>query len=155
MRDDLCVADADRTPIQDEFAAVQQRWRHVIAAHRQAPPDPGFSARLAALSEVSRAEAEVCRKAHAEGYEWPPHKSAGSQPWELQPGSGRRGPEELWRTFDIAVLELERAGAGTDLLAVAAAHDLLADAAGALAEAVECEDRESGVLPPLSERRSA
>lgn len=122
-----------------------------------APPDAGFSHRLADLAAVARSQAEVCRKAAAAGYSWPPHTSAVEQPYELRPGTGRRGPKDLWQHFDAAVEELNRAAAGTDLIEVAGAHDLLADAAGQLATAVEHEDRSSGLLPhrDTRERRSA
>ena len=73
--------------------------------------------------------------------------------FELRPGSGRRGSEELWRRFDAAAADLSRAAAGADLLAVADAYAELGKAAGALAEAVECEDEASGLLP--RKRRSA
>jgi hypothetical protein len=74
----------------------------------------------------------------------------------LQPGSGRRGPEALWALFDAAVAALNRAGAGIDLIEVARAHELLADAAAQLAAEVDREDRASGLLPlPRRQRRSA
>jgi len=75
----------------------------------------------------------------------------------LRPGTGRRGPKDLWQKFDSAVEKLNRAAARTDLIEVASAHELLADAAGDLARAVEHEDRASGLLPQLDlrERRSA
>ena len=74
-------------------------------------------------------------------------------PYELQPGTGRRGPDELWRVFDAAVAELNRAATGTNLIEVATAYVELAAAAGELASAVEREDRASGLLPRA--RRSA
>jgi hypothetical protein len=140
---------------QQAFAAAQQRWREVLDAHRLAPPDAGFSSRLAALAYAARAEAAACRDANAAGFEWPPHRASASQPpYELQPGSGRRGPEELWRRFDDAVGELNRAAAGSDLLAVAGAYDELAEVAADLAEAVERADRSSGLLAQRRARRS-
>jgi len=122
-----------------------------------APPDAGFSRRLADLAAVAREEADVCRKAAAAGYSWPSHASNVEQPYELRPGTGRRGPKDLWQHFDRAVEELGRAAAGTDLIEVAAAHEQLAGAAGDLATAVEHEDRASGLLPQpdLRDRRSA
>lgn len=72
---------------------------------------------------------------------------------ELRPESGCRGPAELWRAFDVAVSELERAGTTTSLIDVAAAHERLGNAAAALAEAVEAEDRRAGLLPPARGRR--
>jgi hypothetical protein len=93
--------------------------------------------------------------ADAAGFEWPPHRASSSAPpWELQQGSGRRGPAERWRRFDAAVAELNRAATGTDLLDLAAAYQQLAEAAELLAEDVESEDRASGLLG-RSRRRSA
>ena len=147
----------DDDPVQAEFAAVQGKWRQVVQAHHMAPPDAGFSARLADLARVAREQADACRRAAAAGYSWPPHSSSIKQPYELRPGTGRRGPMELWQHFDWAVEELNRAAAGTDLLEVASAHDGLAEAASALAVEVDREDRTSGLLPPidLHDRRSA
>jgi hypothetical protein len=136
------------------FRAAQEQWRLALSSHRLAPPDAGFSARLAALAAAAFGEAAACREADAAGFEWPPHRaSASSPPWELQAGSGRRGPEALWRRFDGAVVELNRAATGTDLLAVASAYEELAAVAGELAAAVEGEDVASGRLP--RRRRSA
>jgi hypothetical protein len=140
--------------IQEEFAATQDRWRRAVRAHRVAPPDAGFSARLGALASVAREEAEICHRAAAAGYSWPPHTAAPELPYELQAGTGRRGPGALWSRFDAAVAALDRAGRGTDLVAVAEAHESLAEAAGALAAEIELEDRASGLLPS-DERRSA
>jgi hypothetical protein len=148
----ICIVSPASEEIQQEFAAVQERWRRAIDAHRQAPPDAGYSTRLAALALVAREEAVICRKAADRGFAWPPHSSTAKPPYELQPGSGRRGPAALWQRFDAAVAELERAGAGTELIEVARAHELLADAAGELAVAVEREDHASGLLPTDSAR---
>lgn len=152
---DMAGGDQDSERLQAEFAAVQNRWLDAVAAHRVAPPDHGFSARLSALAAAARAEAEICRKADAAGFRWPPSKSAGDQPYELRPGTGRRGPQPLWQTFDAAVVQLTGAAATSDLLVVAEANDALAAACEALAEAVEQEDRASGLLPALEERRAS
>jgi hypothetical protein len=141
---------------QIAFRNAQAKWRSALESHRLAPPDKGFSARLAALSEAARAEAEACRNADAAGFDWPPHRATSSQPpYELQPGSGRRGPEELWRRFDAAAADLSRAAAGNDILAVADAYTQLGEAAGALAAAVEREDAAIGLLQRKRRRRSA
>jgi hypothetical protein len=93
--------------------------------------------------------------ADAAGFEWPPHRASSSlPPWELQPGSGRRGPDDLWRRFDAAVGELNRAAVGTGLIDVAGAYEELSDAARLLADAVEAEDRASG-LARRARKRSA
>jgi hypothetical protein len=141
---------------QAAFRAAQEAWAEALASHRLAPPDACFSARLAELSAAACAEAKACRQAEAAGFEWPPHRASSNKPpYELQPGSGRRGPGELWRAFDGAVVELNRAATGTDLIEVAHAYDALAAAAGDLAEAVEREDRASGLLPRARSHRSA
>jgi hypothetical protein len=53
----------------------------------------------------------------------------------------------LWREFDYAAYELSRTGAGTDLLAVARAHELLGEAASKLAAAVALEDQAAAREP--------
>jgi hypothetical protein len=141
---------------QRAFRVAQEEWRRALESHRLAPPDAGFSARLAGLASAAELEAAACREADAAGFEWPPHRaSANKPPYELQPGTGRRGPEELWRVFDAAVAELNRAATGTDLIEVAAAYEALAAAAGELSSGVEREDRASGLLPRARARRSA
>jgi hypothetical protein len=151
---DLQMVDTTQNTAQQAFRDAQQLWRGALEAHRLAPPDAGFSVRLSGLAVAARAEAEACRVADSAGFGWPPHRASSSAPpYELQPGSGRRGPEELWRRFDGAVSELNRAATGTDLVAVAVAYEELAEVAGELAVAVEREDRASGLLPRA--RRSA
>jgi hypothetical protein len=142
-----CVADGEPAfRAQTAFREAQESWRAALTAHRVAPPDAGFSGRLGALATAAQAEADACRTADAAGFEWPPHRASSSlPPWELQPGSGRRGPDDLWRRFDAAVAELNRAATGTDLIDVADAYEKLAEAAQLLAEAVNVEDRASGL----------
>jgi hypothetical protein len=150
------ISAAAEKRAQAAFRAAQDGWRAALDAHRLAPPDAGFSARLAALSEAAGAEAEACREAEAAGFGWPPHRAVSSEPpYELRLGSGRRGPEELWRRFDAAAAKLSRAAAGADILAVADAYAQLAEAVGELAGAVEREDEASGLLQRERARRSA
>jgi hypothetical protein len=150
------MSDAGGDQAQAAFRKAQDEWKSALAVHRLAPPDAGFSARLAGLASAARAEADACRVADRAGFEWPPHRASSSEPpYELQPGSGRRGPGELWRRFDGAVSELNRAATGTDLVAVAVAYEALAEVAAELAVAVEREDRASGLLPRARARRSA
>ena len=151
----IVMSDAEKDPVQLAFAIAQRGWREALEAHRLAPPDGGFSARLAALSGAARIDAKICREAHAAGYEWPPHRGAGKPPWELQAESGRRGPEDLWRVFDSAVLELNRASTTTDLLEIARAYEVIGDAAADLAEAIRREDLTSGLLPKARAGRRA
>ena len=148
------MSTPEREAAEEHFAQAQAAWSAAVQGHKLAPPDAGFSARLAALARACALEAAACRESDQLGYEWPPHRAGHSnQPWELRPESGRRGPADLWLAFDTAVSELERAGTTTSLLAVAAAHERLGHAAAALAEAIEAEDRRSGLLPPARARR--
>ena len=150
------MAEAGEEGAQAAFRDAQERWRSALEAHRRAPPDAGFSSRLAALADAAQAEAVACRAAERAGFEWPPHRAASSKPpYELQVGSGRRGPEELWLRFDDAVTGLSRVATGTDLVEVAQAYEELAARAGELAAAVAHEDRANGMLPRAPRRCSA
>jgi hypothetical protein len=141
---------------QAAFRAAQAHWREALEAHRLAPPDAGFSARLVELAVAARSESDACREADAAGFAWPPHRATSSEPpYELRPDSGRRGPDELWRRFDAAAADLSRAAAGSDILAVADAYAELGDAAGELAQAVEREYRASGLLRSRRPGRAA
>lgn len=147
------MAGTQDEEIQAAFQTAQSGWAEALRAHRLAPPDAGFSARLRALSKAAHGEAMICWKAHAAGYAWPRHRAAGTQPpYELRPGGGRRGSELAWQRFDAAVEALNRATRDTDLDRVAAAYEEMAVAAGALADDVEDEDRASGLLPPRRTR---
>ena len=57
--------------------------------------------------------------------------------YELRPGTGRRGPRELWTRFDTAVQRLNQAGAGSNLGDVVAAYAAVAQAASELADALQ------------------
>ena len=131
---------------QAAFREAQRGWAEALEAHRLAPPDAGFSSRLAALAAAARTEAQACRDAEAAATQSPPpHRASSSKPpYELQPGSGRRGPDELWARFDVAVAVLNRAASGTDLLEVAGAYAQLGEAADELAQAVAREDGTDG-----------
>lgn len=128
--------------VLDEFRAALEGWRGALEAHRLAPPDENFAARLAGLGQAAREQAQACRAADAAGFDWTPHRAADSRPpYELQPGTGRRGPEGLWRRFDAAVATLSAVATGRDILAVADAYAELAEAAQELASAVEGKER--------------
>jgi hypothetical protein len=143
----MAQAARDDDTVLGEFRQALDGWRLALQAHRLAPPDHGFSARLGGLAAAAREQARVCRDADAAGYDWTPTRAAESKPpHELQPGSGRRGPQELWQRFDGCVAHLSRVATGRDILGVASAYDELADVAEELARAVEREDRESGLL---------
>ncbi|MGZ4218108.1 MAG: hypothetical protein ACXVS6_23980 [Solirubrobacteraceae bacterium] len=141
---------------EQAFADARAVWRAALREHVLAPPDAGFSARISGLAAAARQRAEACEAAYRDGFEWPPARGGAKPPYELQPGTGRRGPEKLWVRFDEAVAELDRVSEGRSLRAVGRAYAELADVASKLATAVEREDRASGLLPvPGRRRRSA
>jgi hypothetical protein len=145
-------ADPDAQILSD-FKDGMASWAGAVEAHKMAPPDLGFAARLGALSEGANEAARVCREADAAGFEWPPARKADSEPpYELRHGTGRRGPEVLWQRFDQTITRLSTVAAGTDMLAVAHAYEELAEIAAELSEAVVAED---GLSPRSRARRSA
>ena len=147
------ISDEER--VLSEFRDALDGWRGALEAHRMAPPDHGFTARLASLAQAAREEARACRAADTAGFDWPPHRAADPRPpYELQPGTGRRGPEGLWRRFDEAVRQLNTSATGQNMLEVARAYDELAAAAAELTEAVEREDKAGARRPRARARRT-
>jgi hypothetical protein len=130
---------ADKETAWDAVRGARGSWAGAMRAHEMAPPDPGFCGRLRALSEAAEAMRDAHARALEVGLAWRP--VAGSDrarpPYELRPGTGRRGPEELWTRFDAAVDQLNVAGWGDSLADVVAAYSAVADAARALADALE------------------
>jgi hypothetical protein len=126
------------------FEGAMGEWLVAIRAHVMAPPDLGFAERLSQFAAGARSLAVACRDMGRAGYVWPSTRKADSEPpYELRPGTGRRGPEELWRRFDRATRAMILVAAGTDLLEVADAYDDLAAIAEELAAAVAAEDAEA------------
>jgi hypothetical protein len=142
------IADAEQ-PFQEARAA----WRAALRGHVLAPPDAGFSARLAALAAAARQRAAACEAAYGDGFEWPPARGVARPPYELRPGSGRRGPAGLWERLTRLSRRLTGVSEGRSLRAVARAYAELGDVAGELAAAVEREDRASGLLPSAVRKR--
>jgi hypothetical protein len=137
--DDL---DRERAHIMRAVRHASNAWAEAMRAHKLAPPDAGFANRLHALAEAAQREQVTWEHAHAAGLRWRPVPRAESAepPYELRPGTGRRGPPELWERFDAAVGGLNRAITGTSAAEVADAFGEIADAAVALADAVTRED---------------
>jgi hypothetical protein len=135
--------DRERAQIMRAVRHASDGWAGAMRAHKLAPPDSGFSARLRALSEAASAEQVAWEHAHAAGLRWRPvpGSESAAPPYELRPGTGRRGPDELWARFDAAVAGLNRAITSSDAAAVADAFGDMADSAGALADAVAREDQ--------------
>jgi hypothetical protein len=142
MTDD---AARQRTQVMRRVRQASNDWAEAMRAHKLAPPDRNFSARLAALADAAANEQVAWEHAHAAGLIWRPVPGAegAEPPYELQAGTGRRGPRELWHRFDASVATLNRAITGSDAAAVADAFGEMSDAARALADAVTREDRAS------------
>jgi hypothetical protein len=56
---------------EQAFQDARRIWREALREHVLAPPDAGFSKRLAALASAAAARAEACEAAAADGFEWP------------------------------------------------------------------------------------
>ena len=125
----------------DAWGAVseaQSAWAGAMRSHELAPPDASFRDRLRALAEAADAMRATHARALQAGLAWRPVDGSerARPPYELRPGTGRRGPEELWTRFDAAVERLNLAGAGDSLADLVAAYAAVAEAATALADAL-------------------
>jgi hypothetical protein len=137
--DDL---DRDRAQIMRAVRQAGDEWAGAMRAHKLAPPDPGFPERIRALSDAASREQVAWEHAHAAGLMWRPIPGAeqAQPPYELRPGTGRRGPEDLWARFDSAVAALNSAITGSSAATVADAFGELSEIAAALADAIERDD---------------
>lgn len=144
--DDL---DRQRAHVMRAVRQAGAGWAEAMRAHKLAPPDANFAERLRTLADAAANEQVAWEHAHAAGLLWRPVPGAESAepPYELRPGSGRRGPAELWATFDEAVKTLNRAITGSDAADVADAFGEIGAAAASLAEAVAEQDAASGAGP--------
>jgi hypothetical protein len=149
--------DSRREEITRAVREAGSDWADAMRSHKLAPPDAGFAPRLRDLAEAATREQLAWREAHAAGLAWRPVPGAeqAQPPYELRPGTGRRGPEELWERFDARVAQLNRAITGTDAGAVAAAFGGLAEVARALADAVARQDESAAVSDPSRVRGAA
>lgn len=143
FKDDL---DRQRAQILRAVRQAGNEWAEAMRAHKLAPPDAGFATRLRTLAEAAGREQVAWEHAHAAGLMWRPIPGAenAEPPYELRPGTGRRGPAELWSRFDAGVAGLNRAITGSDAAAVADAFGELSEAASVVAEAVAREDEAEG-----------
>jgi hypothetical protein len=130
----------------DAWSAVreaQSAWAGAMRSHELAPPDGGLRDRVRALSDAADAMRATHARALEAGLAWRPVEGSerARPPYELRPGTGRRGPEQLWERFDAAVERLNHAGAGDSLADLVAAYAAVAEAAAALADALEDPDK--------------
>ena len=135
--------DRERAQIMRAVRHASNAWADAMRAHKLAPPDADFANRLRGLAEAAEREQVTWEHAHAAGLTWRPVPGAenAEPPYELRPGTGRRGPPERWGRFDAAVAALNRAITGTSAADVADAFGEIAEAANALAEAVARQDQ--------------
>jgi hypothetical protein len=149
--------DQQRAQIMRAVRQAGNDWAEAMRTHKLAPPDAGFASRLRKLSEAAAREQVAWEHAHAAGLLWRPIPGAdqAEPPYELRPGTGRRGPAELWARFDGTVAALNRAITGSSAADVADAFGELSEAAGALADAVAAEDRAAAEPPPRAATRDA
>lgn len=141
--DDL---DRQRAQIMRRVRLASNAWADAMRAHKLAPPDLAFAARLRTLAEAAESEQVAWEYAHSAGLLWRPVPGAegAEPPYELRPGTGRRGPAQLWERFDAAVATLNRAITGSDAASVADAFGEISEAARSLADAVAREDEPAG-----------
>jgi hypothetical protein len=149
--------DRQRAQVMQRVRQASTAWADAMRAHKMAPPDPGFAERLRRLADAASTEQVAWEHAHAAGLIWRPVPGAerAEPPYELRPGTGRRGPAELWSRFDAAVATLNAAITGSDAAAVADAFGEMADAAVAVADAVAREDDEAQPATPTARARGA
>ena len=135
-------SNPEREEIMRAVREASSAWADAMRTHKLAPPDAGFAARLRALANAAETEQVTWEHAHAAGLLWRPVPGAedAEPPYELRPGTGRRGPQELWEQFDSAVGRLNHAIAGTSAAQVAEAFGEISAIAASLADAVAEED---------------
>jgi hypothetical protein len=135
--------DPQRAQIMRAARQAGNDWAEAMRAHKLAPPDAGFAARLRSLAEAASREQVAWEHAHASGLMWRPVPGAerAEPPYELRPGTGRRGPQQLWTRFDAAVAALNKAITGASAADVADAFGELAEVSEELANAVAREDQ--------------
>ncbi len=133
--------DRQRAHVMRRVRQASNVWAEAMRAHVLAPPDAGFARRLRALSDAAATEQVAWEHAHAAGLLWRPVPGAenAEPPYELRPGTGRRGPEEQWARFDRAVAELNRAITQPNAAEVADAFGEVAEVSAGLADAVAPE----------------
>jgi hypothetical protein len=149
--------DRQRAQIMRRVRHAADEWAAAMRAHKLAPPDLGFAQRLHDLAEAAANEQVAWEYAHSVGLHWRavPGAENAAPPYELRPGTGRRGPAALWERFDAAVAGLNRAISGSDAATVADAFGDFADAAGALSNAVVEQDGAAQAATQGRERGAA
>jgi hypothetical protein len=146
FNDDL---DRERAQTMRRVRQASDAWAGAMRAHVMAPPDAGFAERLSRLADAATIEQIAWEHAHAAGLLWRPVPGAerAAPPYELRPGTGRRGPVEQWQRFDRVVAALNRAITGSSAATVADAFGDFATTTRELADAIAREDADAGLSP--------
>jgi len=129
-----------RQQVQAQQASAHEHWFDAVRAHQLAPPDAGFSARLARLAEAAEEQTRAYRLIERFGGRTRPvpgARAAVQPPPELRPDSGRRGPRDLWARFDAGVLALGEALENGSNVRIAHAYEDLGAVLAHLAKAAE------------------
>jgi len=132
------------------FAEARAVWRAALRSHALAPPDAGFSTRIASLAEAARGRAEACEAADRDGFGGRRPEAAPARPTSCGLERGAGAPRTSGRASTSPSLSSIASAEGRSLRAVARAYADLADVASELAVAVEREDRASGLLPAVA-----
>ena len=149
--------DRERAQIMRRVRQASDGWAEAMRAHKLAPPDAGFAQRLRDLADAAVNEQVAWEHAHAAGLLWRPVPGAehAAPPYELRPGTGRRGPAALWERFDRTVASLNRAITGSSAAGVADAFGDLAEVAAELADAIALQDESAEPAPAATRQRGA
>ena len=75
---------------EQNFQDARAAWRAALREHVLAPPDAGFSARLAKLAAAAEQRAAACEAAYKDGFEWP--AARGGAKWGIRAGARRDRP---------------------------------------------------------------
>jgi excisionase family DNA binding protein len=135
-------------------------WDAALEASENAPPDPGFVARLRAIAAAAQRQHDALEHADGiPGYSWTPVPDAENMILsnELRPGGNRPGPEHLWDMFDFTVDRLALAMEGNVASLVSMEYEELADVLRKIITALEgadsrtVDDDRSSSEPPADE----
>lgn len=125
---------------REEYRRAAGRWRNALLASVEAPPDPGFPARVREIATAANQQSAAFELLAAGRLGWKPRPGAKAMElsYELRPGApSRPGPRELWERFDAAVRTLGDAYEGISLAEIARTFAALAKVAHQIADGLE------------------
>jgi hypothetical protein len=124
----------------DQLRRASLQWSAALDGHWDAPPDQDFAERLRAFSLAAKVHQVALEQALADGLGWTPVQHSEQPrlpPYELQQGTGRVGPKDLWARFDEQFMAWDRSLEGTDIGRIADLFTQLSETTAALADAVD------------------